>query len=108
MRKFWLLTFPILLAVAFAVPGGAAEPTLGVAACPATPAITLPQSQPAPLFLTGYLCGTCSGGCSGLLTGATCNEGGDDGICLGIVSPNGTRARCLPGTGTGYACTCSA
>jgi len=111
MRKFWLLAVPILL-LAVAVSGETSKPSPVVAACPAASASALgqvlPEGQPAPLFATNYLCGTCSHECSGLLTGSPCTQGcGSSGICLGIVSPGGQRAQCLPGTGTGYACNCS-
>jgi len=111
MRRSWIPAVPILL-LAVAVSGESSKPFTAVAFCPAPSAgavdQALPQAQPAPVFATDYLCGTCSGSCSGLFTGATCDEGCGPGICLGIVSPTGQRARCLPGTGTGYACSCSA
>lgn len=111
MRRSWILAVPILL-LAVAVSGEPSKSSTTADFCPAPSASAvdqaLPQGQPAPLFATNYLCGTCSGGCSGLLTGSTCDEGCGPGICLGITSPTGQRAQCLPGHGTGYACVCSA
>jgi hypothetical protein len=111
MRRSSLLTILVLLA-ATAVSSWASEPSPAAAGCPAAPANALDQvlsqGQPAPLFATGYLCGTCSGTCSGLTTGSPCTEGGQTGICIGILSPNGTPARCLATQGTGNACFCGA
>lgn len=111
MRRSWILAVPILL-LAAAVSGEPSKSSAAAAFCPAAAASAvdqgLPQVQPAPLFMTNYVCGTCSGECSGLLTGTPCGaDSGQYGVCIGYTMPNGQRLRCNA-PDTGYVCTCTA
>ena len=107
MRTSWFLA-AMLVAASWAVPGGAAEPfpqeRAGTRAPESAAVQSLPQLAPASLFATGFLCGTCAGGCAGLFTGSACTEGGESGVCIGLIS-GGSPARCSR-PDTGYVCFC--
>ena len=107
MRTSWFLA-AMLVAASWAVPGGATELSpqehAGTRAPESAPVQSLPQLAPAALFATGFLCGTCAGGCSGLFTGSACTEGGESGVCIGLIS-GGSPARCSR-PDTGYVCFC--
>lgn len=111
MRRFRLSAILVLLLVVSAAPSYAgAVPTAAPAVCSAAPAGLGNLGQPAPQFLTSYLCGTCSGTCSGLTvnpgTRTDCTDEGSPGFCVVLLIGGSMPAHCPAGTGTGIYCIC--
>jgi hypothetical protein len=106
MRKSWWLVCWTLALASLAVPCTAAEPA-PTPAVHATNACTpaLPQTTPAPLFASRFLCGSCAGNCAGLFTGSACDDHGIAGVCLAVLAPSGSPVRC-PGMSPGNQCGC--
>ena len=105
MRGSWRLAVLTLVLVALTVPVRAAEPTPVSAVCGATTSQLPGEVVPTPLFASNFLCGTCSGTCSGLFTADPCFDASGAGVCIGLVSGSGAPLRCTrPDTGNRCYC----